>query len=75
MRFEVTEETTRRTQELIESWTDADKEEIRIQYSEYKNAMGPEADRTFAEFAYMRAAMSIAFRMEVELQKMGAYDE
>ena len=53
-------------QDKIRSWTDADKEQLRIDYSEYRNAMGPEADKSFDEFACQRAAMSVYYTLMKE---------
>ena len=43
------------------SYTDADKEQLRIEFSEYKNAMGREADKNFYQFCVHRATMSVYY--------------
>lgn len=45
----------------IASYTETDLEEIRIQYSEYKNALGPEATKSFSAFISGIAAMNCLF--------------
>ena len=53
------------TPEMIEakiaSYSETDMDNIRIQYSEYKNAFGPEATKTFAQFISGIAAMNCLF--------------
>lgn len=48
-------------QAKIDSYTETDMEELRIQYSEYRNAYGPDATKTFKQFVSGVAAMNCLF--------------
>lgn len=47
---------------VMNSWTDLDKEEMRIRYSEYRNAMGPDATESFNAFALRIATQNFLFQ-------------
>jgi len=48
-------------QERMDSWTAAEYEGVRENFFEYKAALGPEATKTFREFAWGQAAMNCLY--------------